>query len=78
MKPKLLVSFSGGKTSAYMSHLIKERWSDKYGYICDECYEELVMQWGESTYIPDFLEDTKPDVNVKAAVARFEIEFPKE
>jgi len=30
MKPKLLVSFSGGKTSAYMSHLIKERWSDKY------------------------------------------------
>ena len=30
MKQKILVSFSGGKTSAYMSHLIKERWSDKY------------------------------------------------
>lgn len=30
MKEKLLVSFSGGKTSAMMSHLIKERWADRY------------------------------------------------
>lgn len=27
---KILVSFSGGKTSGYMSHLIKERWSDQH------------------------------------------------
>jgi hypothetical protein len=30
MKRDLLVSFSGGKTSAYMSHMLKENCSDKY------------------------------------------------
>lgn len=30
MKPKLLVSFSGGRTSAYMSHLLKTQYSDRY------------------------------------------------
>lgn len=28
--PKLLVSFSGGRTSAFMSYLIKESWSQRY------------------------------------------------
>jgi len=29
MSEKILISFSGGKTSAYMAHLIKERWADR-------------------------------------------------
>lgn len=29
-KPRLLVSFSGGKTSGYMAHLLKREWSDVF------------------------------------------------
>jgi len=52
------------------------RYSSYYGHIRDECFEELVTQWGEATGIFDFLATEKPSINEKAARARFEIEFP--
>jgi len=33
MKPKLNISFSGGRTSAYMTKMIIDNWSDKYDFI---------------------------------------------
>ena len=33
MKPKLNISFSGGRTSAYMTKKIIDNWSDKYDFI---------------------------------------------
>lgn len=32
-KPKLNISFSGGRTSAYMTKLLIDNWSDKYDFI---------------------------------------------
>lgn len=33
MKPKLKISFSGGRTSAYMTYMLKQHWGDKYDFI---------------------------------------------
>jgi len=33
MKPKYHISFSGGRTSAYMTKLLIDNWSDKYDFI---------------------------------------------
>ena len=33
MKPKMNISFSGGRTSGYMTKLLIENWSDKYDFI---------------------------------------------
>ena len=33
MKPKLHISFSGGRTSAYMTKLLLDNWSDRYDFI---------------------------------------------
>lgn len=54
------------------------RYSEKYGYLCYDCFEELVMTWGEDANVSEFLKYEKPDIDVEAAKARFEVEFPKE
>lgn len=33
MKPKLNISFSGGRTSGYMTKLLLDNWSDKYEFV---------------------------------------------
>ena len=51
------------------------RLSPKYGYICDECFEELVYR-GPRADVDEFLESCK--LNIKSAKARFEAEFPRQ
>jgi len=49
MKEKIVVSFSGGKTSAYMSYMLKRNYSHKYDFVFifantgQECEETLVF-----------------------------------
>ena len=53
-----------------------KRYSPKYGNICDECFEELITQFGEDANVLAFLNSEKSDINRTASRARFEIEFP--
>jgi hypothetical protein len=54
-----------------------DRYSSEYGYICSECFEELV-QSGPETNIEAFMksEKKKKFINKVAALARFNVEFP--
>jgi hypothetical protein len=56
-------------------NIMCDRYSPVYGYICSECFEELVSS-GPETNIPRFMQTVKASNNVDAARARFEIEFP--
>ena len=52
------------------------RLSQEHGYICDECYEELVAS-GPTTNIADFLTGYKPSASSeKEARARYNAAFP--
>jgi len=53
-----------------------DRYSDKYrSYLCDVCFEELVSK-GPETNVKEFL-SSKPDrMDIDAARARFDVEFP--
>lgn len=53
------------------------RYSSKHGYICHECFKELV-QSGAETNIKMFMESEKvTSVSTDAALARFNVEFPE-
>ena len=53
-----------------------ERYSNSYGYICDECFAELV-QLGITTSIETFMRSNKaPGVDTDMAAAYFAKEFP--
>ena len=41
-------------------NIMCNRYSRNYGYICDECFEELVAHGSEQN-IDDFLESEKPE-----------------
>ena len=52
-----------------------DRYSDEYGYLCYECFNEL-CETGATTDIETFMNTKKGIKNYKAAKARYEIEFP--
>jgi hypothetical protein len=52
------------------------RYSYEHGYLCYECFDELVSS-GPETNITNFMESVKHTINAEAAFARFNIEFPE-
>lgn len=55
-----------------------DRHSSIHGYICHECFDELVKM-GPETNVRKFMESEKkesPYMNEEAAIARFNVEFP--
>ena len=56
-------------------NILCDRYSDYHGYICNECFDELIIL-GAETNIEKFLELRKEPTNEKAALARFNVEFP--
>jgi len=53
-----------------------DRYSTEYGYICDECFEELVRR-GPEANIEEFMSSGKRPNRKEAAEARFSVEFPR-
>lgn len=53
------------------------RYSYRHGYICNDCFDELVAS-GPETSIADFMQTPKRDngTRQRAAFARFDVEFP--
>jgi hypothetical protein len=59
------------------NNVMCDRVSPIHGYICYECFVELVES-GPETNIRAFMEsDKKSPVNLEAANARFNVEFPQ-
>ena len=56
-------------------NIMCDRYSREYGYICYECFEELVES-GPETNVKEFMESYKQKVSKEFARARFEVEFP--
>ncbi len=55
-----------------------DRYSDLHGYICYECFEELVQN-GAETNVAQFMDTAKiiRHNSEEAARARFNVEFPE-
>ncbi len=56
-------------------NIMCDRLSHDYGYICDSCFEDLVL-CGAETNVSKFMDSHKSPKNIDAARARFNIEFP--
>ena len=59
-------------------NIMCDRLSPVYGYICGECFEELIKS-GAETSTEEFMKSIKlpyNTINENAALARFSIEFP--
>ena len=57
-------------------HIMCDRLSRDYGYICSTCFEELVES-GPGTDIGEFMHSRpKKPVNIEAVRARYNVEFP--
>lgn len=57
-------------------HVLPERYSRNYGYLCYECFEELVSL-GPDVDINAFLSSSKRPDQELVARTRFDAEFPK-
>lgn len=54
-----------------------DRLSHTYGYICDDCFEELVAS-GPDTNVEEFMNNNEKRPNLEdEARARYEVTFPK-
>ena len=51
-----------------------DRYSSVHGYICYDCFEELVSK-GLEVNISKFMGSEKRSINLEASRARFEVEF---
>ena len=56
-------------------NIMCDRYSNIHGYICSECFDELV-QSGPETKVASFMESDKRVVSTNSAYARFDAEFP--
>ena len=57
-------------------NIMCDRYSDDYGYICWECFNELVSS-GAETNLSNFMDSYPKRNNEEASEARFNVEFPK-
>ena len=55
-------------------NIMCDRYSDDYGYICHECYDELISS-GPTTNIKKFMETPKQPNEENQSRARYEAEF---
>ena len=55
-------------------YVMCDRYSPTYGYICEECFEELVNS-GATTNIQDFMNSEKSKENKGEAKARYNYVF---
>ena len=57
------------------ANVMCDRLSHIYGYICDDCFEELVGL-GPAVNVEEFMQSEKGPNQAEAARARFNVEFP--
>lgn len=55
-------------------NIMCDRYSSEYGYICHECFDELVRS-GPTTNIHDFMGSNKNHNRYEEALARFSVVF---
>lgn len=59
-------------------NIMCDRYSPDHGYICNDCFEELVCL-GPEANVTNFMDNPSsyhPDIKRRAAEARFNVEFP--
>lgn len=56
-------------------NIMSDRYSDRYGYICRGCFNELV-RLGVHTSVTEFMESMTPVVDEEASLAYFDKLFP--
>jgi len=58
-------------------HIMCDRLHDEYGYICENCFEELVESGAETDLKKFFNSPAKKKINKQASYAYFNALFPR-